>query len=206
MQYLLALDLETTGLDYLHHEIMQIAAIVLDPNLNQLGQFYSLVKIDYPERGIEISKDNTSCDSRELFNVYQYTGIDPKKLETAPILSKVMKSLVTFIKKNTKFKTLDQFKDISIFGQNPQFDKLFLKQAFIKCDIDYKFDYHVIGLDTIYTFFNLVRYNQLPEKIMLKDICNKLHIINENQHNALNDLCATIAAFKYFQKEIKGNK
>lgn len=47
---LAAMDVETTGRDPHYNEVCQIAIVLLDCHLNPVGQFYSNVKPQFPER------------------------------------------------------------------------------------------------------------------------------------------------------------
>jgi len=134
MKYLLAVDLETTGLDPDWNEITQVGIILLDHNLGHIDHFKSLVRIDHPERGIQ-----------DGFNVFEYTGITPESLETAPSLEKVIDKLLRFVKKHTGLLNGDR-KEITIFGQNTKFDMNFLESAFATVGKKWPFDYHNVDL------------------------------------------------------------
>lgn len=198
MKYLLALDLETTGLDPEFHEIIQIGAILLNKNLATLGEFSTLVKPKHFNRGIQ----NKNSDDRD-FNVYEFTGISIESLKEAPSLSNSINNLFKFIKKHTKIETLKNLKHITLFGQNPQFDYKFLYKAFQDLDKPFTFDYHVIGLDSIWVAYNLIKEDKLPNKIGLHSICKELNIINPHEHNALMDIKTTVEAFKVMTSILK---
>lgn len=182
MKYLLAVDLETTGLKPRYHEITQVGAILLDSSLTELGVYESLVRIDHPERGLEGG-----------FNVFEYTHIDPKELETAPKLKEVLRNLETFVRSKTGSMALG---NVAIFGQNPKFDSSFLEAGYDSLGWKYPYDFHVIGLESVYAFHQFQKNGALPTGIRLKDICKKTGVKNEQAHDAVADIRATVEALR----------
>jgi DNA polymerase III epsilon subunit-like protein len=178
MKYMLAVDLETTGLKSNFHEITQIAAILMDKSLNELGTFETLVHIDFPERGIDRS-----------FNVFEYTGIKVEDLQKAPLLKEALRALETFVR--SKINDME-LKKVILFGQNPTFDKGFLEQAYISQGWTYPFDFHVFALESMYAYHHLLKTGELPGDIGLKDICKVAGIENKQKHNAMSDIRATV--------------
>ena len=178
IKYLLGVDLETTGLKAGYNEITQIGAILLDKGLNELGSFETFVRIDYPERGLEGG-----------FNVFEYTGINPESLKTAPLLKDALRALEVFVR--SKINDLDLSKVI-VFGQNPTFDVGFLRAAFDKLEWKYPFDFRVIALESMYVYHHLLRTGELPEDIALRDICKVAGVENKKAHSALADIRATV--------------
>jgi DNA polymerase III epsilon subunit-like protein len=180
MKHLLAVDLETTGLRPDFHEITQIAAILMDKNLNELGSFETLVRIEHPERGVEGN-----------FNVFEYTGINPEDLRHAPLLKDTLRSLETFVRS----KTADmELKKVIMFGQNPTFDKGFLEAAFMRQGWKFPFDFHVLALESMFVYHHLLKTGELPNDIGLKDICKVAGVENKQKHNAMSDIRATVDA------------
>jgi len=182
MKYLLAIDLETTGLRPEYHEITQVGAILLDRSLAELGVFESLVRIEHPERGLENG-----------FNVFEYTHIDPKDLEKAPKPKEVLRNLETFVRSKTGSMNLGE---VSIFGQNPKFDSSFIEAAYNSLGWKYPYDFHVIGLESVYAFHQFQKNGSLPTGIRLKDICKKTGVKNEQAHDAVADIRATVEALR----------
>jgi len=180
MKHLLAVDLETTGLRPDFHEITQIAAILMDKNLNELGSFETLVRIEHPERGIESN-----------FNVFDYTGIKLEDLQQAPPLKDALRALETFVRSKTG--ELDLKKTI-MFGQNPTFDKGFLETAFVRQGWKFPFDFHVLALESMFVHHHLLKTGELPGNIGLKDICKVACVENKQKHNAMSDIRATVDA------------
>ena len=180
MRYLLAVDLETTGLKQNYHEITQIAAILLDKRLDELGSFDTLVRVEFPERGLENN-----------FNVFEYTGIKPEDLRNAPPPKDALRALETFVRSKTGEFDL---RGLSIFGQNPTFDKGFLEAAYESQGWKFPFDYHVLGLESMYVHHHLLGTGELPGNIGLRDICRVANVENKQKHNAMSDIRATVDA------------
>ena len=68
MKYILAIDLETTGLEIGWNEIIEIAALLLDKDgfIRSPYPYQTYVQPDYLDRAI--SRD---------FNAWEFTGINP---------------------------------------------------------------------------------------------------------------------------------
>jgi DNA polymerase III epsilon subunit-like protein len=191
MQFLLAVDLETTGLDPAYHEITQIGATLLNKELVSLASYESLVRIDYPERGI--SQD---------FNVFKFTNIDPADLDKAPILENVLDRLLHFIEVQTAL-TRKEFNQVTLFGQNTKFDFTFLEAAFKSIGESFPFDYHNIDLVSIFVMHHLLTQGELPKKVGLHHICKSMGAPDFEEHNAMNDITVTIAMMKHILNEVR---
>lgn len=178
MKYLLAVDLETTGLKPGYHEITQIAGIMLNKSLDELGSFETFVRIDCPERGLEND-----------FNVFEYTGIKVEDLKKAPLLRDALRSLETFVR--SKIGSTD-LRQVIVFGQNPAFDKGFLEEGFERQGWKFPFDFHVLALESMFIHHHLLRTGELPADIGLKDICKVAGVENRQKHNAMSDIRATV--------------
>lgn len=190
MKYLLAVDLETTGLSPETDEIIQIGAILFDSGLNNIGQFESLIR---PKK--ELKEYIT-----EKFNPFIYSNISEKKIARASSLNKVLCNFMEFINKKTKEK---EHNNLCLLGQNVQFDIAFLNNAFKQENIKWTFDFHNVDLVSAFTIFYLVKFGKLPESIHLKSICEYFNIEGINFHNAHDDIIATAAAFKFILNQLK---
>jgi DNA polymerase III epsilon subunit-like protein len=182
IKFILAIDLETTGLDPEFHEITQIAAKLLDRDLNELMSFNSYVNILYPERGI-----------KEGFNVFEYTGIEKNSLKNWPDLNGVLTNLMNSIQNHLNKAS---FRSIVPLGQNIKFDIGFLKVAFRKTNRKYPFDYHSISTDTLFFALHHMRHGNFPKSVKLKTICEALGVKNKKEHDAMADIEATIEVYK----------
>ena len=179
--HILAIDLETTGLDPTYNEITQVGAILLDSKLEEIGELETLVRIEHPERGMEGG-----------FDVFAYTGINPKELETAPTLKEVLRKLEVFVRGHVGF----GMKTVVVFGQNPRFDVGFIETGYKKLGWKYPYDFHVLGLESMFVYHQLRKNGKVPADITLKGICKTAGVKNAKAHNAIADIRATVAAMK----------
>ena len=193
-KFVLAIDLETTGLDPSYHEITQIAAILLNSRLEEKGMFSSFVQIAYPERG----RDNFIPVDDKKVDVFEFSGISERTLEKAPPIHIVIDQLLDMIVPH-----VGNLKDITLLGQNTKFDFTFLEAAFRKTDRKWSFDYHNLDLATLYSAYMFILKGRLPDELSLKNACETLEVINPQAHDALNDIETTIKIYKKILKEIK---
>ncbi len=100
----IAIDLETTGLNWDRDDIIEIGAIVFDENGNIISEFQSFVK--------------TTTEIPEI--ITQITGIKDTDLANAPKINDLKPQIEKLLENNI------------IIGHNIEFDLSFLKKAHIK--------------------------------------------------------------------------
>ena len=71
-----------------------------------------------------------------------------------------------------------------------------MEKAYESLGWKFPYDFHPIGLESMYTFYMLVKNGQLPPNIRLKDICKKAGVSNLQEHNAIADIRATVDALR----------
>lgn len=89
---LAALDVETTGRDPCHNEVIQIGIVIADCHLNPVGQFYTNIRPQYPDRmhpealathGITVESLTSEIDkfafADQLWDWFQSLGLAPGK-------------------------------------------------------------------------------------------------------------------------------
>ena len=185
--YILAVDLETTGLDPTLNEITEIGAILLDEKLNEVGRFNDYVNVKHPERGIRE-------ENGKVFNVWEYTGINPDELKDHMPIKEVLRDFVDWVKEETQNSSL---KNVYLFGQNVSFDASFLKQEFKRSKMRYPFDYHMISLESVFAGYHLATQGKLPERMGLDYIMKYLNVKQEGRaHSAMSDIINTINALR----------
>lgn len=165
---LLLIDLEATGLDAARHEIIQIAAILLDKKtLKEKEVFSSYVKPSkWAGRDLESMKVN---------------GIALAQLKGAPDLKKVLGS----------FNKLFNPKTVILSYYGGLLDMDFLRAAYKKIGLMWEFDYHYLNLWGVFYSF-LAAKNRLNNKkkfagFSLEDLMKRFKIKSKSRHDALED-------------------
>ena len=180
MKYLLAIDLETTGLDPQYHEIVEIGAVLLDNKFNELGTFEYLVCPEYPERALSFNDDGTVRNNLALFNWGQLMRLGENIYHTVTHLENFVRGHVR------------ETKEVCLFGQNIKFDDGFLRAAYKQCEQDWPFDYHAIDLVSMWYQWYMFNTGKPPESLSLKKIGEYFEIDNPTEHRALADIQFTI--------------
>ena len=162
------IDIETTGLNLIEHEIIEIGCVVTAPNLKVIEEFKLKIK---PER-IE------DADPVSL----KISHYDKENWKRAYTLEKAMK---IFSKK---------VKDCIMVGQNVAFDSGFLEYAYAQTGVKNSMHYH--KLDTISIAWAKLHKEPDLEHFSLRELCLCFDIKNEHAHTALSDARATFELYK----------
>lgn len=162
------IDLETTGLNILKHEIIEIGCVIVGPDLEMIEEFELKIK---PER-IE-DADKTSL------KINRY---DPEAWVFAYSLPEAMKIFS------------ERVKDCVMVAHNVAFDSSFLEYAFARTGIPNTMHYH--KLDTISISWAKLHREPDLEHFSLREMCLRFGIKNENAHTALSDARATCGLYK----------
>lgn len=161
-------DIETTGLSVLKHEIIEIGCVLTGPDLAVIEEFELKIR---PER-IE-DADPTSL------KVNQY---DPEAWRDALPLTDALKVFA------------GKVKDAIMVGHNVAFDAGFLECAFQATGVSNTLHYH--RLDTISMAWAKLHRSPDLEHFSLRDLCLRFGITNERAHTALPDARATYELYK----------
>lgn len=168
-------DIETTGLDYDKHEIIEIACIVAI--CKKVNGKYKLKKLDEFE-----------CK------------VMPEHLENADETAlKINKFSVekwgNSLDQEVALKKLAEISsDCIMVAHNIVFDYSFIDRAFRRVGIENKMNYH--GLDTISIAYGKLINDKKVDKITLHNLTKYFKIKNENEHSALADTKAMLELFE----------
>ena len=162
------IDIETTGLNVLENEIIEIGCVLTTPQLEVIEEFELKIKPEHIENADPIS--------------LKISHYDPKNWELAHTLSEAMEILSTKVK------------DHIMVGQNIAFDSGFLEYAFLKTQKSNPMHYH--KLDTISIAWAKLFKNSDLKHFSLREMCLRFGIKNENAHTALADARATFELYK----------
>lgn len=162
------IDIETTGLNMIEHEIIEIGGVIVDQKLNILEEFELKIKPKHIENADKIALK---------INHYK-----EKDWEQASDLLEAMK---IFSKK---------VKDCIMVGQNICFDAGFLEYNLEKLKLPSTMHYH--KLDTISIAWAKFHEDSDFSHFSLREMCKRFDIVNENVHTGLGDARATYELYK----------
>ncbi|MBP9748521.1 MAG: 3'-5' exonuclease [Candidatus Pacebacteria bacterium] len=161
-------DTETTGLDVIEHEIIQIGCVLTTPDLEVIEEFEIKIKPEHIE--------NANPTSMKINHYKEEEWTDALPLEEAmQKFSKKVKSCI-------------------MVGQNVAFDSGFIEHAFSKLNINNSMHYH--RLDTISIAWAKLHNDPDLEHFSLREMCLRFGIKNEKAHTALSDARATYELYK----------
>lgn len=181
---ILLIDIEFTGLDLEKHEIIQLAAVLLDrKTLKEKKSFCKFIK---PQKWAKRDPESMAVN-----------GISWEMLKNAQSLKTVLNRFNKFV--NPKNAVL------SYYGGPADMD--FLREAYKKAGLKWQFDYHYFNLWGLFYAFLAVK-NKLKNKnkhtgFMLDDLARKLKVkISGFRHDALYDCRLEAEVFRKIIKKI----
>lgn len=169
---LVFIDLETTGLDFDRHEIIEVACLVVDTKTLKIKKrFHRKVVPEHLE----------TADSSAL----KLVGFSPKAWKRAQPLKQVIK-------------VLNRLAPGGIFtGWNVSFDRPFLEKSAREKDMILNFDYHWI--DVMSLFYEESFSNKDIKRLNLGHVCEVLGIKRKDAHTAMGDVETTLAVYRYLR-------
>ena len=162
------IDIETTGLNLIEHEIIEIGCVVTTPTLEVVEEFDLKIKPEHIENA-----------DRVALKINHYNALD---WEDSYSLKDGMKIFA------------QKVKDCIMVGQNVAFDSGFIEYAFAKTGIMKSMHYH--KLDTISIAFAKLAREPDIEHFSLRELCIRFGIKNEDAHTGLGDARATYELYK----------
>ncbi len=162
------IDIETTGLNMLKHEIIEIGCVFATPDLKVIEEFELKIKPKHIENADPIA-----------LKVNHY---NEKNWENAYSLEEAIRIFA------------DKTKDCIMVGHNVAFDAGFLEHAFNKNEIQNTMHYH--KLDTVSIAWAKLHREPDLEHFSLRELCVRFNIENKNSHTGLGDARATYELYK----------
>ena len=164
MGQLVFIDLETTGLDVNRHGIIELGCIFETDGHREPEDFHALAnpgEVEY------------NSDAARVHNIPRHA------IDAAPPLYDVLQR---FDRRCTN--------DAIISGWNTKFDEAFLYKAYQHYGINWRFDYHIFDVWSLYKRLQLI--GKLPPDLHLGlgTIAEHYNIVRdgEDHHRALNDI------------------
>jgi len=185
----IVLDVETTGLDPINDDIIQLSCIILENGI-EIDSFDEKLKPRAGRLPSTISKE-----------ALELAGITIEQLRTFELPEVVFNKFLTFLKKHVPYKA----EKLTLAGQNVcNFDKFFIDN-FFKMYAEsakpyYYFKYHM--LDTM-IIANFMAYCGIinVENFKLETLCKNAGI-NLIAHNAINDVRAVYQLLQHYKQYI----
>jgi DNA polymerase-3 subunit epsilon len=179
---LAAMDTETTGRDPYYHEVIQIAIVTLDYNLDPCKTFYTNIRPEHPER---MEQDAVRTH-----------GITLDVLETYPDKHEMMDHLWDWFQELN----LAPSKRLIPLCHNSQFDIPFVQQCLGQDFYNSMFGFPTRDSQALVTaMMDRAAYQGLAipyPRAALGKVCEKLGIPLDDAHDALADALATARVYK----------
>lgn len=169
------LDCEFGGLDPELHDITEVAVIVTDYRLAELGS---------REWKVRARPERIGAEAAEM------SGYDPAvwAAEARPV-REVLTELADLLPRDRK---------VVPAGQNVRMDVLFLEKAYRACGIPWPFDYHVIDLATLFYAWSLVA-GETVSALSLRQAATTAGLVEGVvPHRALADARLTLETFRHY--------
>lgn len=162
------IDIETTGLNVLEHEIIEIGCVLTTSDLKVIEEFE-----------LKIEPEQISNADPVALKVNHYNEEDWKDAIS-------LKKAINILSKKAE--------GCIMVGHNVAFDAGFLEYAFNKTEIANTMHYH--KLDTISIAWAKFHNDPNIEHFSLREMCLHFDIKNERAHSALPDARVTFELYK----------
>ena len=178
------LDTETTGLDAKRHEIIQVAAILCNKQLVEIGRTAFKIKPQFIERASP--------------KALEVNGYSPTTWKTGFSSHKI-----AFIKLNDFFKHfVDDDKQLIMIGQNVKFDYEFLKEGYNNAGIVFPFSEETLDLIMVAKIWSAAKNVKL-KKYSLGYLAEFTKQHNNNPHDAESDAEVSLDVLRWFVEDLK---
>jgi len=149
--YLLGVDLETTGVDFEHDFVLEIAAVALDERLNTLGRFGSLVTEAATYGHLEAQLDPKVREWHEKSGLLAEVRREYERAQRSTTPQLVEMRLLEFLRRMGM-----RPGEIMLIGYSVQFDKRMIERALPL--FDWACSYQILEVGSGRRIFNLADF------------------------------------------------
>jgi oligoribonuclease (3'-5' exoribonuclease) len=168
------LDCEFGGLDVEQHDITEVAVILTD---------YRLVELGRAEWKVRARLERVSETAAKI------SGWTAEAWADAPGVRQVLTELTGMLPRG---------KTVVPAGQNVRMDVIFLERAFRSCEMPYPFDYHVIDLASLFYAWSLVKGEPVAALSLRQAALTAGLIDGPVPHRAMADTELTLDSFRHY--------
>ena len=168
------MDCEFGGLDPEIHDITEVAVILTD---------YRLVELGSQEWKVLARHERVSAEAAKI------SGWTAEAWADAPDVRQVLTEVVAMMPAGVT---------VVPAGQNVRMDVIFLERAFKACGIPYPFDYHLIDLATLFYTWSLVVGEPVSALSLRQAALTAGLIEGAVPHRAMADARLTLDTFRHY--------
>ena len=169
------IDMEFGGLDPELHDITEIAVILTDYRLAELGQ---------KEWKVRARADRITPEAAAISGY----DADVWAAEAVPV-RQALEELTALLPKGAT---------VVPAGQNVRMDVQFLERGYKSCELPYPFDYHVIDLATLFYAWSLVAGHTVPALSLRQAATHAGLAQGSVEHRAMADTRLTLETFRHY--------
>ena len=189
-------DVETTGLNHLHHDVIELSLLRLSDGCQKTWKLK-------PTNSANIDSGALRVNGHKLEDLLHQTKFGKENYKEASSVLVEVENWLLEDNVSSEFRLL--------VGQNINFDKSMLEQLWLKCESKDTFPFGRRTMDTMMIeFFLDWCKNTIAEGYSLNNLTKKYGVKNEKAHTAEADVKATKEVFEkqieYFKKVLSSNK
>lgn len=182
----LVVDLEMSGGIPGVHDIIQIGAVLVNQDFQEIASFDTLI---FPE-----NEEDFDPGSKRIH------GISRFELNDAPSLDETLEELEYWIEEEGGYTSRKAMRELKIIGQGINNDISFLKASYNTVNLSWPFAYQYLDLqDMMFVYSRMLKANEqaVPERLNLNKIAEFFELQRDHQkHDALEDARLTAQCFE----------
>lgn len=189
----LCVDLEMSGGIPGVHDIIQIGAVLLNENFEEISSFESLI---FPE-----NEEDFDPDSKKVHGIARF------ELDDAPSLEETLDDLEYWLQEEGGYTSRKAMQSLKICGQGINNDISFLKASYHTIKLSWPFAYQFLDLqDMTFMLGEILKANEAPhpDRLNLNSIADFFGMERDgSKHDALEDARITARCLEALMQQAK---